>query len=132
MRPVLHADCPRAQLRRPVSTFCEVVRERDFRLVGSRIVDLSTRGLLVESDLNVLTGDEVLVTLRSPTSKRWYDCTGTVARVLHGRRKRDLGRSVAIAFENLDVFSELLLCEELRNIPVTRRHKQFAAFPKAR
>jgi hypothetical protein len=132
MRPVLHADCPRAQLRRPVSTFCEVVRERDFRLVGSRLVDLSTRGLLVESDLQVLTGDEVLVSLRSPTNKRWYDCTGTVSRIVHGRRKRDQMRAVAIAFENLDVFSELLLCEELRRMPVTTRHKHFAAFPKAR
>lgn len=132
MRPVLHADCPRAQLRRPVSTFCEVVRERDFRLVGSRVLDLSTRGLLVESDLHVLTGDEVLVSLRSPTTKRWYDCAGTVARIVHGRRKRDLRRAVAISFENLDVFSELLLCEELRRLPVTARHRQFAAFPKAR
>jgi hypothetical protein len=132
MRPVLHADCPRAQLRRPVSTFCEVVRERDFRLVGSRLVDLSTRGLLVESDLQVLTGDEVLVSLRSPTNKRWYDCTGTVARIVHGRRRRDRQRAVAIAFENLDVFNELLLCEELRHLPVATRHKHFAAFPKAR
>jgi hypothetical protein len=132
MRPVLHADCPRAQLRRPISTFCEVVRERDFRLVGSHLVDLSTRGLLVESDLQVLTGDEVLVSLRSPTKKRWYDCAGTVARIVHGRRKRDRRRAVAIAFENLDVFSELLLCEELRHLPVATRHKQFAAFPKAR
>ncbi len=132
MRPVLHADCPRAQLRRPVSTACEVVRERDFRLVGSRILDLSSRGLLVESDLHVLTGDEVLVSLRSPTNKRWYDCTGTVARIVHGRRKRDRIRAVAIAFENLGAFGELLLCEELRDLPVATRHKQFAAFPKAR
>lgn len=132
MRPVLHADCPRAQLRRPISTFCEVVRERDFRLVGSRIVDLSTRGLLVESDLQVLTGDEVLVSLRSPASKRWYDVAGTVARVVHGRRKRDRRRAIGIAFDNLDVFSELLLCEELRQFPVATRHKQFAKFPHAR
>jgi hypothetical protein len=139
MRPVLHADCPRAQLRRPVTTFsslaagaCEIVRERDFRLVGSRILDLSTRGLLVESDLQVLTGDEVLVSLRSPTTKRWYDCGGTVARIVHGRRKRDRTRAVGISFENLDVFSELLLCEELRHLPVGMRHKQFATFPKAR
>jgi len=122
MRPVLHADCPRAQLRRPISTFCEVVRERDFRLVGSRILDLSTRGLLVESDLQVLTGDEVLVSLRSPTNKRWYDCTGTVARVVHGRRRRDERRAVGVAFDRLHVLDELLLCEELRKAPTTRRH----------
>jgi hypothetical protein len=122
MRPVLHADCPRALLRRPVLTLCEIVRERDFRLVGSRILDLSSRGLLVESDLQVLTGEEVVVTLRSPTTKRWYDCTGTVARIVHGRRRRDRKRAVGIALDGLDAFSELLLCEELKHMPVTGRH----------
>jgi hypothetical protein len=39
-----------------------------------------------------------------------------------GRRRRDRSRAVGIAFETLDVLSELLLCEELRDVPVARRH----------
>ncbi len=122
MRPVLHASCSRALLRRDVRTSCEVVRERDFRLVGKRVLDLSARGMLLESDARLLTGEEVIVSFRGPASSRWYDCVGSVARVLHGRRKRDRMRAVGISFDTLDVFSELLLCEELRDAPVARRH----------
>ena len=94
MRPVLHADCQRALLRRDIQTPCEVVRERDFRLVGTRVLDLSARGMLIESDQRLLTGEELIVTFRGPRSKRWYDCTGTVARIVHGRRRRDRRRAV--------------------------------------
>jgi hypothetical protein len=122
MRPSLHANCARGLLRRSVETRCEVVRERDFKLVGSRVIDLSTRGLLLETDLSILTGEELVVSFRGPASDRWYDCTATVARVLHGRRRRDTRRAVGIAFDRLHVLDELLLCEELRKAPTTRRH----------
>lgn len=122
MRPVLHADCQRALLRRDVRTHCEVVRERDFRLVGSRVLDLSARGMLIETDQRLLTGEELIVTFQGPRSRRWYDCTGSVARIIHGRRRRDRRRAIGVSFDTLDVFSELLLCEELRDAPVASRH----------
>ncbi|HEY8041762.1 MAG TPA: PilZ domain-containing protein [Polyangiaceae bacterium] len=122
MRPVLHADCPRARLRRSVQPPCEVVRERDFKLVGTRILDLSASGMLLETELTILTGEELLVSLKSPRADRWYDCNATVARVLHGRRRRDRRRAVGIAFDRLDVWSELMLCEDLRAAPVAARH----------
>jgi len=122
MRPVLHADCQRALLRRDVQTTCEVVRERDFRLVGRRVLDLSAKGMLIETDQRILTGEELIVTFRGPASRRWYDCTGTVARIVHGRRRRDRRRAIGVTFDTLDVFSELLLCEELRDAPVAARH----------
>jgi hypothetical protein len=121
MRPVLHANCPRGRLRRSVRTRCEVVRERDFKLVGTNVLDLSTRGMLLETDLSVLTGEDLIVSFESPTSGRWYDCGATVARVLHGRRRRDERRAVGVAFESLHVFDELLLCEDLRSVPMARR-----------
>jgi PilZ domain len=122
MRPVLHAACQRALLRRDIRTQCEVVREHDFRLVGSRVLDLSAKGMLLETDQRVLTGEELIVSFRGPASSRWYDCTGTVARVVHGRRRRDRRRAVGVSFDTLDVFNELLLCEELRDAPVSMRH----------
>jgi hypothetical protein len=122
MRPALHANCARGLLRRSVVTPCQVVRERDFKMVGTRVVDLSTRGLLVESDLPILTGEDVIVSFKGPASDRWYDCTATVARVVHGRRTRDRRRAVGIAFDRLHVLDELLLCEELRHAPTSRRH----------
>jgi hypothetical protein len=109
-------------LRRSVDTCCEVVRERDFKLVGTRVLDLSTRGLLLETDLTILTGEDLVVSFKGPTSERWYDCTATVARVVHGRRRRDAKRAVGVAFDRLHVLDELLLCEELRKAPTTHRH----------
>jgi hypothetical protein len=98
------------------------VRERDFKLVGTRILDLSASGMLLETELTILTGEELLVSLKSPRADRWYDCNATVARVLHGRRRRDRRRAVGIAFDRLDVWSELMLCEDLRAAPVAARH----------
>jgi hypothetical protein len=122
MRPVLHAECARARLRRAVHTPCEVVRERDFKLIGTRMLDLSTSGMLLETDLRLLTGEELIVSFKSPSSDRWYDCEATIARVLHGRRRRDERRAVGVSFESMHVLDGLLLCEELRFAPVTRRH----------
>jgi hypothetical protein len=121
MRPVLHADCPRARLRRTVEIPCEVVRARDYSLVGTQVVDVSAKGILLESDATVLTGDELLVLFRSPWGD-WYDCDATVARVLHGRRRWDDVRGIGIAFEPLDPWREVMLCESLRNAPVAPRH----------
>ncbi len=123
MRPVLHADCSRARIRRAAPVSCQVVRERDFRQIGTRVLDLSVRGMLLSTDLPVLTGEEVLLTFQSPTSHRWYDRTATVSRVVHGRRRGDKVGAVGIAFEPLDVWSDLLLCSELHQAPVLARRR---------
>jgi hypothetical protein len=122
MRPVLHANCPRGRLRRAVQTHCQVVREHDFKLVGTNVLDLSTHGMLLESELPILTGEDLFVSFKSPASGRWYDCCATVARVVHGRRRSDVRRAVGVAFDGLHVLDGLLLCEELRHAPVARRH----------
>ena len=101
---------------------CQVVRTRDFRLVGTSVVDLSTKGMLLETELPILTGEELLVSLKSPVADLWYDCEATVARVVHGRRRGDPHRALGIAFDTLDPWNELLLCEHLRSQPVTQRH----------
>src|ERR1700749_2560974 len=53
MRPVFHAHCPRARLRRRVESPCEVVRTRDFKLVGTRVINLSAKGMLIETELPI-------------------------------------------------------------------------------
>jgi hypothetical protein len=116
MRPVLHAGCSRAKIRRAVQSACQVVRERDFKLLGTTMLDLSPRGMLLATDAEVLTGEELVVTFKSPRSERWYDCSATVARVLHGRRRGDRARALGIAFESLDLWSEMTLCHQLRGL----------------
>ena len=88
---LVHAS-QRRTLRRSARVHCQVVRDRDFRLVGSHAVDVSPMGMLVASDEVVLTGEPVLVSFRLPRSLYWFDAQATVARVVHGRRPGDRGR----------------------------------------
>jgi hypothetical protein len=105
-----------------VQPSCEVVRTRDFRLIGTRVLDLSATGMLLETELPILTGEELIVSFKSPAEERWFDCEASVARVIHGRRRADRGRALGIAFDTIDPWSELLLCEHLRNAPLSRAH----------
>jgi PilZ domain len=120
MRPVLHAQCPHARKRRAARPLCEVVRLRDFRLVGRQVIDVSTRGMLIETDLSILTGEELLVAFKSPVDDRWFDCEATVVRVLQGRRRRDERRAVGISFAPMDPWTEIVLCDHLRAAPAVR------------
>src|SRR5438045_210590 len=95
---------PRRPSRSVARFACQVVRERDFKLVGARTLNLSEAGALVElaPDARVLTGEPVLVSFVSPLSNTWIDAEGVVARVLHGRRPGDVGRALGVSFEDLD------------------------------
>jgi hypothetical protein len=112
--------CPARQrrvMRRAVRVDCQVVRERDFRLIGSRGVDLSPEGMLVMAQEPVLTGEPVLVAFRLPRSAWWFDAEATVARVVHGRRPGDLGRCFALSFESLEDDAQAFLNRALRGVP---------------
>jgi hypothetical protein len=107
----------RRVMRRAVRVDCQVVRERDFRLIGSRGVDLSPQGMLVMAQEPVLTGEPVFVAFRLPRSAWWFDAEATVARVVHGRRPGDLGRCFALAFESLERDAQAFLQRALRGVP---------------
>lgn len=93
------AHPPRAE-RRSVRVPCQVVRQRDFRLVARHSVDLSAIGMLARLDAPCLTGERVIVSLRVPgTSSTYLDAEGTVTRVVHGRRPEDDGRGLGIRFD---------------------------------
>ena len=118
MRPTLLRMNQRSTIRRAVRVECQVVRERDFTLVGKSAVDLSTRGMLVETTEQVLTGEPLVVSFRSPKNKRtWFDCEATVARVVHGRRPYDGGRFLGVCFDGLDDWQAFVLRSELRGLP---------------
>ncbi len=117
MRPTLLRCNHRKTIRRAVRVECQVVRERDFKLLGRSAIDVSTRGMLVETDTAVLTGEDVLVAFKSPRSRTWFDCQATVARVVHGRRPYDRGRFLGLEFETLDDWQSFVLRSELRGLP---------------
>jgi hypothetical protein len=105
----------RRSFRRYVRVPCEVVREHDFRLVGSLALDLSTRGMLVRAlpRKQVLTGEEVVVAFLAKNNQ-WFDAMGTVARVIHGRRPFDDGVCLGVEFHDVARPLEQLLFEHLR------------------
>ena len=107
----------RGALRHAVQIPCQVVRERDFRLVGDLIVDLSTSGMLVTPADPVLTGERVIASFRLPSSTFWIDVEATVARVAHGRRPTEHTRAIALEFDKLPGLTELVLGAALQWIP---------------
>jgi hypothetical protein len=113
-----------SQSRRPVRhsahIACQIVRERDFRLVADRVVNLSLNGMLVGPADPVLTGEKIIVSFPSPTKKgKWIDAEARVTRVLHGRRPGEYRRSLGLEFEHLDAESRAALQECLQRIPPT-------------
>lgn len=111
----------RRAFRHAVTLPCQIVRERDFRLVADIAVDLSTDGMLVPARLRVLTGEPLLVSFRPPGSTRWLDTDAVVARVVHGRRPGEHERQLGLAFQGLDGEARQLLFRQLRTAPPASR-----------
>ncbi|HEX7664040.1 MAG TPA: PilZ domain-containing protein [Polyangiaceae bacterium] len=107
----------RAFDRHAVGVKCQVVRERDFKLLGVCAVDLSLGGMLVQSGVPVLTGEEVILSIEAPWLRTWFDAQGHVARVVHGRRPGDFARAIGIRFDNLDSTTRAYLRAGLCYLP---------------
>ncbi len=104
-------------LRRAAPRECQVVRERDFKLVGHLALDLSTEGMMVLSDPGVLTGEPVIVTFKAPGTDYWIDAEATVARVVHGRRPNDIGFGLGLSFDWLEQKARAVLRASLVGLP---------------
>jgi hypothetical protein len=107
----------RRSSRHTVKISCQVVRERDFRLLADRILDLSNTGMLVGPADPALTGERLIVSFCLPNSSLWIDVEASVTRVVHGRRPGEYMRALALEFDELDGFSKLMLAKALTRIP---------------
>jgi c-di-GMP-binding flagellar brake protein YcgR len=113
----VHSSQRRA-IRRAVRVDCQVVRERDFKLLGDWALDISSDGMLVVTRDVVLTGEEVIVSFPIPRTRIIVDAQATVARVVHGRRPTDRDRrALGLAFDALEPEYQRLLRAHLRNVP---------------
>ncbi len=108
---------PRRPTRHPIRLACQVVRERDFKLISNQILELSEGGLLIRPNFRVLTGEDVLISFMAPFSRTFIDAQGSVARVLHGRRLGDPGLALGIAFSDIDQVARALLRTQLDDLP---------------
>jgi hypothetical protein len=109
----------RRAVRRLARMGCEVVRERDFKRISHRVLDLSADGMQVVTDAPVLTGENLIVSFRIPKSDTFIDAECTVARVIHGRRPSDMHQAVGLRFGSIhrDLRGELHTA--LRRLPPT-------------
>ena len=108
----------RRTIRRAVRVDCQVVRERDFKLLGDWALDLSPDGMLVVTRNVVLTGEELIVSFSVPRTRIVIDAAATVARVVHGRRPTDRHRrALGIAFDSIEPEHRRLLRSVLRDVP---------------
>jgi hypothetical protein len=103
--------------RRAARLECQLVRERDFRLIADRIIDLSAGGLLVGPADPVLTGERLLLSFCVPGSSYWIDSEAVVTRVVHGRRPGEHSRGLGLAFEGLTPFARMMLERTLLRLP---------------
>lgn len=118
----------RREIRRALSIPCQVVRERDFRLVSNTTLDVSPAGMLISTDVEVEPGEGMLVSFRATELGLWFDTEARVARVIHGRRPGDRGRGAGLRFSTLSNVKRLILRGHLRRVPppLPRRSQRIA------
>jgi hypothetical protein len=103
--------------RRLLRQRCQVVRERDFKLIADRVVDVSASGALVMPADPVLTGERVILSFQLPHSLYWLDAEAWVTRVLHGRRPGEHTRGVALELDGMSGLGRFMLERALRHLP---------------
>jgi len=111
--PRSHHRMPRRLLRQ----MCQVVRERDFKLIADQVVDLSATGALVMPADPVLTGERVILSFQLPNSLHWVDTEALVTRVLHGRRPGEHTRGIALELDGLTGLNRFMLERALKYMP---------------
>jgi hypothetical protein len=114
-RAILGHD--RGATRHRLRAACQVVRERDFKLVGSRMIDLSDGGALVVADESVRPGETVIVSIRPPRTTHWVDALGVVTRIVAGRRSGDVGPAFGVTLTPVDRASREALRVALHRLP---------------
>jgi hypothetical protein len=111
--PRTHHRMPRRLLRQS----CQVVRERDFKLIADQVVDLSATGALVMPADPILTGERVILSFQLPNSLHWVDTEALVTRILHGRRPGEHTRGVALELDGLTGLNRFMLERALKHMP---------------
>ncbi len=107
----------RREMRRALSLRCQVVRERDFRLVAEETVDVSPDGMRVMTDVELAPGENLYVSFRATETGIWFDTEAQVARVIRGRRPSDTGKGIGLRFSTLSRVQRFILRNYLKRVP---------------
>lgn len=107
----------RREVRRALSLPCQIVRERDFRLIAETALDLSSDGMLVKTEIDLEPGENVFVSFRATELGLWFDSEAKVARVIQGRRPGDKGKAIGLHFMTMSRVKRFILRNHLRKVP---------------
>lgn len=120
----------RVLTRRSVQLTCEVVRERGFRLLSTRTLDVSSEGMRVAwNGEAVLTGEPVIATLR--VAGMWIDLEGSIVRVSHGRRAWDTA-ALGVSFDVIAPAARAVLSAALLGLPEAQSSRRQLSVRRAR
>lgn len=118
---------PRRPSRHSVRLGCQIVRERDFKLVSDEIVELSEGGLLVlpKETARILTGENVLISFMAPFTRTFVDAEAVVARVIHGRRMGDPTPSLGLSITHMSEACQALVRSQLTFLPTAPPRRRY-------
>jgi hypothetical protein len=107
----------RISTRRGVTLPCQAVRERDFKLIADRTLDISVDGLLLPmiDDDPVVNGETLIISF--PIPGMWIDAEASVTRVIHGRRPGDDGAACGVLFDVMSPSARAALAGYLHGKP---------------
>lgn len=105
----------RISTRRDVLLPCQAVRERDFKLIADRTLDISVDGLLLPVQEEILTGETLIISFAIPGM--WIDAEASVTRVVHGRRPGDDGLACGVLFDVISSSARAALAGYLHGKP---------------
>jgi hypothetical protein len=105
----------RLATRRGVTLPCQAVRERDFKLIADRTLDISVDGLLLPVEERILTGETLIISF--PIPGLWIDVEASVTRVVHGRRPGDDGLACGVLFDVISPSARAALAGFLHGKP---------------
>ncbi len=108
---------PRRPARHRIRLACQVVRERDFKLISDEMVELSDSGMLVVPKLRVMTGESLIVSFMAPYTRMFLDAEAVVSRVVHGRRLGDEGPALGLELSGMDPLARTILRAQLEHMP---------------
>lgn len=116
----------RREVRRSISLPCQIVREKDFRLIAETALDLSPDGMLIATEMDLDPGENVFVSFRATELGIWFDSEAKVARVIRGRRPTDKGKGIGLHFSTMSNVKRFILRNHLRKVPppVPRRKQR--------
>ena len=115
---IVHARDRRSS-RRTVRISCEVVRTRDYKLVGKSVIDLSEDGMQFAALRDVDVGEDVQVFFRVPRSDAYLFAEAKDRVAIAGQRPGDEGRAYAIRFGDVQEHAGRALRASLGRFPPT-------------